>query len=234
MCIRDRFLPESYDAVRAESVLAEIHASGHVTPPDLPRLRFDPARDLVFDYGPALAGHANGMILKATDVQGDVILQETYFSIGGGFVVTEAESALGKAAQGGPRVPHPFESAAQMLEMARATGLTIAQMKRANEAVLRDRAEISQGVERIWAVMNACIERGLTTATDQFFEMYWLLTGFHVAHVMVGIPILLYFAWRIRSGPTAFEADLNLQTGSAFWHMCDLIWVLLLPTVYLV
>jgi nitric oxide reductase NorE protein len=78
------------------------------------------------------------------------------------------------------------------------------------------------------------IERGLTTATDQFFEMYWLLTGFHVAHVMVGIPILLYFAWRIRSGPTAFEADLNLQTGSAFWHMCDLIWVLLLPTVYLV
>ena len=157
------FLPESYDAVRAESVLAEIHASGHVTPPELPRLRFDPARDLVFDYGPALAGHANGMILKATDVQGDVILQETYFSIGGGFVVTEAESALGKAAQGGPRVPHPFESAAQMLEMARATGLTIAQMKRANEAVLRDRAEISQGVERIWAVMNACIERGLTT-----------------------------------------------------------------------
>ncbi len=78
------------------------------------------------------------------------------------------------------------------------------------------------------------LDRGLTASSDRFFEMYWLLTGFHLAHVLVGIPILLYFAWRIRSGPTAFEDDLNLQTGSAFWHMCDLIWVLLLPTIYLV
>jgi L-serine dehydratase len=56
-------------------------------------LAFDPGRDLVFDYGPALPGHANGMILKATDAQGDVILQETYYSIGGGFVLTAAELA---------------------------------------------------------------------------------------------------------------------------------------------
>lgn len=77
------------------------------------------------------------------------------------------------------------------------------------------------------------LERGLTAATNHFFQMYWILTGFHLAHVLVGIPILLYFAWRIRRGPTSFEADLNLQTGSAFWHMCDLIWVLLFPTIYL-
>ncbi len=45
---------------------------------------------------PTLPGHANGMILMATDAQGDVILRETYYSIGGGFVMTEAELAAGK------------------------------------------------------------------------------------------------------------------------------------------
>jgi L-serine dehydratase len=72
------FLPDSYDAGRAEMALAAIRAAGRVEPPGLPPLAFDPARDLRFDYGPALPGHANGMILSATDAQGDVILSETY------------------------------------------------------------------------------------------------------------------------------------------------------------
>ena len=155
------FQPESYDADRAETALAAIRATRTVTPPDLPVLAFDPDKDLQFDYGPALAGHANGLILMATDAQGDVIAQETYFSIGGGFVVTEAEHAAGAAAQAGPRVRYPFESAAAMLDMARASGLSIAAMKRANELSLRDEAALKAGLHRIWAVMNACIERGL-------------------------------------------------------------------------
>ncbi|MEZ5752297.1 MAG: L-serine ammonia-lyase [Paracoccaceae bacterium] len=157
------FLPDTYDHDRAEAALAEIARTRSVTPPDLPTLAFDPKADLIFDYGPALAGHANGMILMALDAQGDVILQETYYSIGGGFVVTEAEQAAGKAAITGPAVPYPFESAAQMLVMARESGKSIAQMKRANEMAVRDASAVSAGVQRIWSVMNACIERGLTT-----------------------------------------------------------------------
>ena len=60
-----------------------------------------------------LPGHANGMILMATDAQGDVILRETYYSIGGGFVMTEAELAAGKDTDEGPPVPYPFKSAAR-------------------------------------------------------------------------------------------------------------------------
>lgn len=157
------FVPESYDAERAEAVLAEIRATGEVRPPDLPPLRFDPKVDLIFDYGPALVGHANGLILMATDAQGDVIAQETYFSIGGGFVVTEAEHKAGEAGVKGPDIPYPFHSAAEMLEMARTSGLSIAQMKRANELKVRDGVALKAGLQRIWAVMNACIERGLTT-----------------------------------------------------------------------
>jgi len=157
------FLPESYDAERAEAALAGIRATGRVAPPGLAEMAFDPARDLEFDYGPALAGHANGLILSATDAQGDVIAQETYYSIGGGFVVTGAELAAGEAAVAGPAVPFPFRSAAEMLEMARQSGKSIAAMKRANELCLRDGVALKAGLARIWAVMNACIERGLAT-----------------------------------------------------------------------
>jgi L-serine dehydratase len=123
-------------------------------------LRFDPARDLVFDYGPPLAGHANGLVLMGTDAQGDVIAQETYYSIGGGFVVTAAEHAAPAQARG-PSVPYPFETAAQMLVMARTSGNSIAAMKRANELTRCSPAQLDQGLERIWAVMRACIDRGL-------------------------------------------------------------------------
>ena len=74
----DGFLPDSYDHEKAEATLKAIHDSGTVSPPGLRPLVFAPATDLIFDYGRPLAGHANGMILMATDAEGDVILQETY------------------------------------------------------------------------------------------------------------------------------------------------------------
>ena len=157
------FEPASYDAAKAEAALAAIREKKLIHPPGLPALSFDPAKDLVFDYGPSLPGHANGMILKATDAQGDVILEETYYSIGGGFVVTEAEQAEAGGAKAKARadVPYPFESAEEMLAMARASGQSIAQMKRANELKFRSAADLDQGIARIWEVMNGCITRGM-------------------------------------------------------------------------
>ncbi|MGB3317122.1 MAG: L-serine ammonia-lyase [Albidovulum sp.] len=158
------FLPESYDHEKAEATLAAIAETGTVTPPDLPTLAFQPETDLVFDYGPSLPGHANGMILMATDAQGDVILQETYYSIGGGFVLTDAEQAnAGKKAAAPSGCPYPFQSAAEMLEMAAASGMNIAEMKRANELHFRSARDLEDGMARLWQVMNDCIERGLAT-----------------------------------------------------------------------
>ncbi len=157
------FEPATYDAERAEATLAAITATHRITPPGLPELTFDPRRDLTFDYGPALPGHANGMIIKATDAQGDVILQETYYSIGGGFVLTkgEIEATGGKKSKVRADVPYPFEQADEMMGMARASGLSIAQMKRANELKFRSATDLDQGMARIWDVMNACISRGM-------------------------------------------------------------------------
>ncbi|WGW02271.1 L-serine ammonia-lyase [Tropicibacter oceani] len=155
------FAPDRYDHDKAEAALTRIAETGEVTPEGLPPLKFNPKEDLKFDFGPALPGHANGMILMATDAQGDVILQDTYYSIGGGFVLTEAELAAGKDTDEGAPVPYPFKSAAEMLQMAAASGKSIAQMKRANELSRRPARDLDDGIARIWEVMNSCIERGL-------------------------------------------------------------------------
>ncbi len=155
------FSPESYDRDVAEATLETIRTTGRIMPPGLPELRFAPKEDLLFDYGPPLPGHANGMILMATDAQGDVTLRETYYSVGGGFVLTEAELAAGKATDEGDPVPYPFKSAAEMLEMAEHSGKTIAEMKRTNEIARGCAQSLSAGTARLWQVMNDCIERGL-------------------------------------------------------------------------
>jgi len=157
------FQPDTYDNTKAEEALEQIRETGLVHPADLPALKFDPREDLKFDFGPNLPGHANGMILMATDAQGDVLLQETFYSIGGGFVMTEAELAAGKDTNEGPPVPYPFKSAAEMLEMAQTSGKTIAEMKKANEVARGCADSLAKGCARLWQVMNDCIERGLTT-----------------------------------------------------------------------
>lgn len=157
------FRPDTYDAEAAEVTLEQIRETHTVTPPGLPELAFHPKDDLIFDFGPNLPGHANGMILMATDAQGDVILQETYYSIGGGFVMTEGELAAGRNTDEGDPVPYPFKTAVEMLEMAERSGKSIAAMKRANEVSRGGPENLRAGVARIWQVMDDCIERGLST-----------------------------------------------------------------------
>jgi L-serine dehydratase len=160
-------VPETLDPERAEALEAQVRAEGLVRPEGLPPLRFEPERDLSFDYGPPLPGHANGLILRAFDRAGAPYLQQTYYSVGGGFVLTAAElEAQQKAGGGEPApedegVPYPFRSAAEMLEMGARSGQSIAQMKRANER-RRHGAELDARLDRILDTMDACISRGLT------------------------------------------------------------------------
>ncbi len=159
--------PANIDADAAERQLAELRGHKRLMLPGLPPLAFDPAVDIDFNFGPPLPGHPNGLVLATRDVAGEVILAETYYSIGGGFIATAAERASSKgatptAAIDAARCPYPFSNAAAMLRMARETGLSVAAMKRANESSFRIEPAIEAGLERIWTVMNGCIERGLS------------------------------------------------------------------------
>lgn len=156
------FTPEGYQADLAEAALAQIKQDHVISVPALGDLRFDPGQDLIFDYGPPLPGHANGLTFRALDGQGDVLFEEVYYSIGGGFVVTAAEHAAGTDAKAlGPAVPYPFDTAQKMLAMAKETNLSIAALKRANELSLRDATSLDAGIARLWAVMNEVIQRGI-------------------------------------------------------------------------
>ncbi len=79
--------PELLDPVQVDQIVAQMNAIvlGQRS------IRFDPAGDIIFDFGPALVGHANGVVFRLTDIHGDIIARETYFSVGGGFVQTAAE-----------------------------------------------------------------------------------------------------------------------------------------------
>ena len=66
---------------------------------------------------------------------------------------------------------------------------------------------------------------GLTLDAGGFPTLYYLLTGFHALHVVMGIVLLLIVAWH--------DSVENLETGAAFWHMLDLVWVVLYPLLYL-
>ena len=157
------FVPDTYDAEKAEATLAQIRETRRLSPEGLGDLTFDPETDLIFDYDTPLPGHANGMILMATDAQGDVTLRQVFYSIGGGFVMTEEELAAGKDTDEGAPVPYPFKTAAEMLEMAKASGKSVAAMKRANEVSRGCSDSLAKGTARIWQVMSDCIDRGLSS-----------------------------------------------------------------------
>ena len=77
------------------------------------------------------------------------------------------------------------------------------------------------------------IAHGLTLGHKTFFNFYWLLTGFHVIHVLVGLVILtsMYFSIKKKREKVLIE---DAEAGATFWHMCDLIWLLLFPMLYLI
>ncbi len=158
------FLPDTLDPDAAEQLEDGLRQSGVIDVPGVGPIAFSPQSDLVFDYGPPLPGHANGLILSAVDPSGRLVLRRTYYSIGGGFVLTDEEligrHASTSAAAALSACPFPFSNAAEMLAMGRASGLGVAEMKRRNEVALSG-GDLDARLDRIWDAMNHCIERGL-------------------------------------------------------------------------
>ena len=150
--------PESYDREAASAALEVLAANGS-TVIGGNRIGLDPDTAIIAEKGKRLPGHPNAMQFRLLKGEPDLI-SEIYYSVGGGFVLSEAEFAAdqtGKTAD--IDVPFPFATAAQMLSMGQEAGLSIAEMKRHNEAVLRP--GLDDGVMAVWGVMDRCIDRGL-------------------------------------------------------------------------
>jgi len=74
---------------------------------------------------------------------------------------------------------------------------------------------------------------GIGLSTNTFFTFYWLITGFHFIHVTVAVLILLALYISIKRNKYSKDDFFDVETGGAFWHLCDLIWILVFPIFYL-
>jgi L-serine dehydratase len=130
------------------------------------RVAFKVPENIEFDFGDPLPEHPNGMIFHLLDSAGRSVLEETYFSIGGGFITTKqqlqnaSETAFIEPAADSP---YPFDTAKAMLAMAKQNDLSIAQMKLANELTRYSENELTARLDRIWQAMRDCVESGLKT-----------------------------------------------------------------------
>ena len=154
-------VPASYDRTEADAALAELAKSETVRLPNGRRLRLSP-QAVTVEKGQRLPLHPNGMTFILSTAEGEEIIAESYYSIGGGFVLTAEEMAAGPARPSDAGVPYPFDTAAQMLAMGEASGLSIADMKRANEAA-GGGDDLDRRLMAIWDAMDRCIDRGLSS-----------------------------------------------------------------------
>ena len=163
-------LGEAPDTVEVEAVPALLHALRHgkaLTLPGGPTIAFDEKTDLTFHRRESLPFHANGLRFTAFDAAGAVVAERCYYSVGGGFVVSDEVAADGARqkviAPDTTALPYPFHSADELLALCRQHRLSIAGLMRRNERHWRSDAEIDAGLGAIWQVMQDCVARGCRT-----------------------------------------------------------------------
>jgi L-serine dehydratase len=159
--------PDTVDVDAIPALLDAVRAEGRLTLPGGHAIAFDAASDLVFHRRETLPFHANGLRFVAFDATGAQLTSRTYYSVGGGFVVSDEVAHDGSRqkviAPDTTALRYPFHSGEELLAVTQREGLSIAQLMRANEHHWRSDAEIDAGLLRIWTVMQACVNRGCRT-----------------------------------------------------------------------
>ncbi|GAA3783197.1 L-serine ammonia-lyase [Streptomyces phyllanthi] len=123
---------------------------------------FDEATQLVLHRRRSLPYHANGMTLSAYDAEGLPVLEKTYYSVGGGFVVDEEAVGEDRIKLDDTVLKYSFRTGDELLRLAHETGLSISALMLENEKAWRTEEEIRAGLLEIWRVMEACVARGLS------------------------------------------------------------------------
>jgi L-serine dehydratase len=159
--------PDTVDVEAVPSMLDGMRSAHRIELLGRHGVAFDEKTDLVFHRRETLPFHANGMRFVAFDAAGAEVGNRTYYSVGGGFVVSDEVAADGSKQKAivpdTTKLALPFTTGERLLQITQGTGLTIAQVMRRNEQTWRSDAEIDAGLLNIWAVMQACVKRGCAT-----------------------------------------------------------------------
>ncbi len=155
--------PDTVDVDQIPALLAEVRDSQRIRLAGTHAIAFHEKTDLLFMRAP-LPFHANGMRFVALDAAGAELAERIYYSVGGGFIVSDEVAADGTRhkviAPDATVLPLPFTSGDALLQLSAQHGLSIAQIMRRNEQHWRSDAEIDAGLLRIWQVMQDCVQRG--------------------------------------------------------------------------
>ena len=156
-------LPDAMDADTIAPRLKHIRDERSLQLAGKHPIAFDEREDLVFLRHESLPFHPNGMVLTAFDDKGNPLCKKTYYSVGGGFVVTQDAEGQPALVPDAKPLPYPFTTGDELLQRCRDRGLSIPQLMWQNELAWRDADAVRSGLLRIWDVMQACVKRGIAT-----------------------------------------------------------------------
>jgi L-serine dehydratase len=151
--------PVTFDVKSINSRIADIAAMKELVLGGLHEVQFDPREDIEFLYSESLPYHPNAVTFLANFKNGEAI-SETYYSIGGGFVVKEGEK---KSAATEIQLPFPINTSNDLLHWCMKTGMAINEVVMENENAWRPEKQTREGILTIWKVMSECIYRGCHT-----------------------------------------------------------------------
>lgn len=154
-------IPSTIDPDAVPGIIAKIRESETINLLGQNRIPFHVRHDLKMRGDVRLPFHSNAMKFRAFAGDGSVLKEEIWYSIGGGFVIDEAEAGRNSAAGEQSGEPYPFDSGRELLDQAAKAGLTIPELMMANETHFRSESEVRDGIAELWAAMEACISRGL-------------------------------------------------------------------------
>ncbi|MGH6648933.1 L-serine ammonia-lyase [Aquabacterium sp.] len=159
--------PDTVDVDGIPALLAQVQQGHSLALMGRHTVDFDPTQHLVFHKRQSLPFHPNGLRFSAFDAAGAALWTHEYYSVGGGFVVSEDVASDGarhkRIAPDSAVLPHPFHSGADLLRLTTELGCGMAEVMRRNELHWRPEADTRDGLMRLWSVMQACVERGCHT-----------------------------------------------------------------------
>ncbi len=151
--------PVTFDVNAINSRIADIAAMKKIILGGLHEVQFDPHEDIEFFFSESLPFHPNALTFLANCLNGENI-SETYYSVGGGFVVKENEE---KSTEKNIQLPFPINTAGDLLHWCMKTGMALNEVVMENENTWRPEKETRDGILKIWKVMSECIYRGCHT-----------------------------------------------------------------------
>ncbi len=153
------YAPENVDPAELISITETVADSGKIKILGTHEIQFDLKEHLQFS-GIVLDFHSNGLRIVASDSEGQTLLERTYYSVGGGFVVDEEATGADRIVPDTTKVKFPFTTGAELLSICDTEGLSISTVMLENEKSWRSETEIREGLLEIWAVMKDCVETG--------------------------------------------------------------------------